>query len=374
MPPAGARRARSPLRIRFMPKKTKAQKLRAQQRLATRERALTNPTPNPSAPRLAWGRHAGLRFLLHATPSENDLLDVALLCIDELRDGIIKVFFERLTTDELSRRLDEAPFRWLPADLAQAARVLAYGKRINEYIEKPPPDDFAAFVSRFDDLPAVSLPPGAFFCPVSDDPLPSAYAEQIKKNALGGLDAYYISDRAQKKQLGARHPRYALPAHVRYRTALMESDRLTLCPPGWDAPVRAIRLDGIEDAVGLAMTQDLTRGTTFSIERHVADAAVPNPAMTDADVEQALTAALAATAQGADIPLEADAVAVAFILQAIDEAVALCRQIHRENVEREMDAAIVIRALEACLQTLRRPRGVAPGDRAYIDYLALTLR
>ncbi|OYT73402.1 MAG: hypothetical protein CFK52_02205 [Chloracidobacterium sp. CP2_5A] len=356
-----------------MPKKTKAQKLRAQQRQSRGPQPAAASATAAAAPRMVWGRYAGLRFLLQAIPDEADSLDVALLCIDEIRDGIIKVFFERLTADALSRRLDEAPFRWLPADKIQAARVIAYGKRINEYIEKPPPDNFTDFIARFDDLPTVSLPPGAFFCPVSDDPLPSVYTEQIKKNALGGVDAYYISDRAQKKQLGARHPRYALPSHVRYRTALMESERLTLCPPGWDTPTRAIPLEGIEDAVGLAMTQDLTRGATFSIERHIADAAAPNPSIADADVEQALAMALAATASAAEIPLEHDLPAVAFILQAIDEGVALCRQIHRENVEREMDAAIVTRALEACLQTLRRRRGGAPGPRAYIEHLALTL-
>lgn len=329
---------------------------------------------------MVWGRYLGLRFLLHAKPVTEDvqsasaLHDVALLCIDELRDGVIKVFFERMTLDELRRRMDEAPFRWLPADKVQAARVIAYGKRINDYIEKPPPDNFADFLARFDELPPASLPPGVFFCPVSDDPLPNDYAEQIKKNALGGVDGYYLSDRAQRKQLGARHPRYALPQHVRYRTAIVESDRLTLRPEGWDTPVRAIPPEGLEDAVGLAMTQDLQRGTVFSIERHIADAAVPNPFIVDADVEQALTLSLAATMDGKDIPLEHDALAVAFLLEAIDEGVALCRQIHRENVEREMDSAVVMQALETCLQTLRRPPGGVSGPRAYIEHLALTLR
>lgn len=364
-----------------MPKKTKAQKLRAQQRRTTAERATPPPAATGfSSPGTAWGRHLGLRFLLDVkpvadgVPSEDALHDVALLCIDELRDGVIKVFFERMTWDEVRRRMDEAPFRWLPADRVQAARVIAYGKRINDYIEKPPPDEFTAFVARFADLPMVSLPPGVFFCPVSDDPLPNDYAEQIKKNALGGVDGYYLSDRAQRKQLGARHPRYALPQHVRYRTALVESERLTLRPEGWDTPVRAIPLEGVEDAVGLAMTQDLRRGTVFSIERHVADAAVPNPFITDADVEQALTASLAATKAGDDIPLDHESPAVAFILQAVDEGVALCRQIHRENVEREMEASVIAQALEACLQTLRRPPGGLTGPRAYIEHLALTLR
>ncbi|AEP13332.1 hypothetical protein [Chloracidobacterium thermophilum] len=381
-----------------MPKKTKAQKLRAQQRQSSGGRQVTTggTGTSPVGPRMAWGRYLGLRFLLHATPVEanhtgddgnqagescadeqpaaSGLQDVALLCIDELRDGIIKVFFERLPVEELDRRMREAPFPWLPADRLQAARVIAYGQRINDYIGKAPPDNFADFLARLGELPEVSLPPGVFFCPVSDDPLPGVYAEQIKKNALGGVDAYYISDRAQRKQLGARHPRYALPQHVRYRTAMLESERLTWRPEGWDTPVRAIPLEGIEDAVGLALTQDLVRGTVFSIERHIADAAVPNPFITDADVEQALLMAQTAAAAGEDPPLEHPSASVAFILQAIDEGLALCRQIHRENVEREMEAAVVVRAFDGCLQNLRRPRGVTPGPRAYIEYLALTLR
>ncbi len=364
-----------------MPKKTKMQKLRAQQR-----QAFVRPVPPPAAgpvltlPGMAWGRHLGLRFLLHAIPavdgaSEGGRCDVALLCIDELRDGIIKVFFEEMTSGELRQRMDEAPFRWLPAEKVQAARIIAYGKRINDYITKPPPENFTTFVRRLGELPTVSLPPGIFFCPVSDDPLPNDYAEQIKKNALGGVDGYYLSERAQRKQLGARHPRYALPQYVRYRTAILESDRLTLRPESYDVPVRAIQLEGLEDAVGLAMTQDLRRGTIFSIERHIADAAVPNPFIVDADVEQALTVSLTAVKAGAaEIPLDHDVPAVAFVLQAVDEGIALCRQIHRENVARELDPAVVIQALEICLQTLRRPPGGVTGPRAYIEYLALALR
>ncbi|QUW01317.1 hypothetical protein J8C02_14350 [Chloracidobacterium sp. MS 40/45] len=373
-----------------MPKKTKAQKLRAQQRQGSgvRQVGAGGATATfQTGPRMSWGRYLGLRFLLHAAPVEDNhagdehadeppaaFTDVALLCIDELRDGIIRVFFERLPAEELDRRMREAPFPWLPADQLQAARVIAYGRRINDYIGKAPPDNLADFLARLGDLPEVSLPSGVFFCPVSDDPLPSVYAEQIRKNALGGVDAYYVSDRAQRKQLGARHPRYALPQHVRYRTAMLESERLTWRPAGWDTPVRAIPLEGIEDAVGLALTQDLVRGTVFSIERHIADAAVPNPLITDADVEQALLMAQTAAAAGEDPPLEHPSASVAFILQAIDEGLALCRQIHRENVEREMEVAVVVRAFETCLQNLRRPRGVTPGPRAYIEHLALTLR
>ncbi|MGQ9896700.1 MAG: hypothetical protein ACUVR8_03935 [Acidobacteriota bacterium] len=338
---------------------------------------------------MAWGRHLGLRFLLCATPVPHNhtgddqsdeqpeasrLQDVALLCIDELRDGIIKVFVERMPVEELDRRMHEAPFRWLPADRLQAARVIAYGRRINDYIGKAPPDNLADFLAQLGELPEVSLPAGVFFCPVSDDPLPSVYAEQIRKNALGGVDAYYISSRAQRKQLGVRHPRYALPQHVRYRTTLLESERLTLQPEGWNVPVRAIPLEGIEDAVGLALTQDLVRGTVFSIERHIADAAVPNPFITDADVEQALLTAQAAAGAEEEIPLEHACPGVAFILQSIDEGMALCKQIHRENVEREMDVAVVVRAFETCLQHLRRPQGMTSGPRSYIEYLALTLR
>ncbi len=382
----------------LMPKKTKAQKLRAQQRQSSVRQALPAAGNSVSlapqvisqtGPWMAWGRYLGLRFLLHARPITTDrgaecqtdglstgvsFHDVALLCIDELRDGIIKVFFEQLPAEELERRMQEAPFRWMPADQLQAARVIAYGRRINDYIGKAPPEKFTEFLARLGDLPEVSLPPGVFFCPVSDDPLPAAYAEQIKKNALGGVDAYYISERAQRKQLGLRHPRYALPQHVRYRTALLESERLTWRPEGWDVPVRAIPLEGIEDAVGLTMTQDLVRGTVFSIERHVVDAAGPNPFITDADVEQALLGAHQAAMAGEDPPLEHDSSSVAFILQAIDEGLALCKQIHRENVEREMDATVIVRALETCLQQVRVRRGGVGSPRAYIEYLALTLR
>ncbi|QUW04096.1 hypothetical protein J8C06_13675 [Chloracidobacterium validum] len=357
-----------------MPKKTKAQKLRAQQRQVVSERPVLTPAPDASTARSVWGRYLGLRFLLHVLPLDENHQDVALLCIDELRDGIIKVFFDRLTVEQLNQLMSDTPFRWLPADKLQCARVIAFGKRINDYIEKPPPDNFADFLKRFDDLPTVSLLPGVFFCPVLDDPLPSIYTEQIKKNALGGIDAYYISDRAQKKQLGARHPRYALPQHVRYRTAILESDRLTLRPAGWDTPVRAIASEGLEDAIGLAMTQDLVRGTIFSIERHLADATVPNPTILDEDVQEALNEALSATAAATEIPLDHASLTVAFVLQALDEGIALCKQIHRENTEREMDLAVVRRALETCLQNLRRPRGLTTGPRAYIDHLALTMR
>lgn len=80
----------------------------------------------------------------------------------------------------------EAPFPWLPADQLQAARVIAYGRRINDYIGKAPPDNLADFLARLGDLPEVSLPSGVFFCPVSDDPLPSVYAEQIRKMRWAG--------------------------------------------------------------------------------------------------------------------------------------------------------------------------------------------
>jgi alpha-D-ribose 1-methylphosphonate 5-triphosphate synthase subunit PhnG len=53
---------------------------------------------------------------------------------------------------------------------------------------------------------------------------------------------------------------------------------------------------------------------------------------------------------------------------------ALCKQIHRENVEREMDATVIVRALETCLQHVRVRRGGVGSPRAYIEYLALTLR
>lgn len=376
-----------------MPRKTKAQKLRAQQRQGGDARRVLSVAaadkPSQGGSHMAWGRYLGLRFLLHATPVDDaqagaphaagqpeagSLQDAALLCIDEFRDGIIKVFFEQLPAAELDRRMRDAPFPWLPADRLQAARVVAYGRRINDYLEKSPPEGFADFLARLGELPEVSLPPGVFFCPISDDPLPGVYAEQIRKNALGGVDACYLSDRAQRKQLGARHPRYLLPQHVRYRTALLESDQLTWRPAGWDTPVRAIPLEGIEDAVGLALTQDLVRGTVFSIERHVADAAVPNPFILDADVEQALLAVYTASGAGNDPPLEHPSPAVAFLLQAIDEGLALCQQIHRENVEREMETALVVRALETCLQQVRRPRGMTTGPRAYIEHLALTLR
>lgn len=91
-----------------MPKKTKAQKLRAQQRQGSgvRQVGAGGATATfQTGPRMSWGRYLGLRFLLHAAPVEDNhagdehadeppaaFTDVALLCIDELRDGIIRVF------------------------------------------------------------------------------------------------------------------------------------------------------------------------------------------------------------------------------------------------------------------------------------------
>lgn len=356
-----------------MPKKSKAQKLRAVQRPVIQPKAAHIVADDPNAPQIYWGRHLSLRFLLHAIPSPDGPTTVHLLVTDELRDGAIKVFRSESDPEALGSLVAEAPFKLLRADKLQAAKVIEFGRRINRSLERDMPEGFDAFRESFGDLPAAPPAPGTYLCPISDEPLPPAIVERIRKNALGGIDGYYVSDRYQGKMLGAKHPRYALPMHVRYKTALLESEELTFRPSGWDNLERAIQSENFEDVVGLAMTQDVARGTAFSCEKFLADGTVVNPQITDADVKTALETIRASFENGTEIPAESATATVSFVLDLLDEATALCKQIFVDNTEKPMETQTLLDAIDVCLAALQK-YGSATNPRGYIDFLAANVR
>lgn len=356
-----------------MPKKSKAQKLRAVQRPVVQPKAVAGVADDPNAPKMLWGRHLSLRFLLHAIPAPDGPTTVHLLVIDELRDGALKVFRQEFEPEAVSALVDGAPFKFLKADKLQAAKVIEFGRRISRALERDMPEGFDAFRESFGELPAAPPAPGTYLCPISDEPLSPPVVERIKKNALGGIDGYYVSDRYQGKMLGAKHPRYALPMHVRYKTALLESEELTFTPSGWDNLERAIQSENFEDVVGLAMTQDVARGTAFSCEKFLADGTVVNPWITDADVKTALETIRKAFEEETEIPTDGATATVSFVLDLLDEATALCKQIFVDNAEKPMETQTLLDAIDVCLAALNK-YGSATNPRGYIDFLAANVR
>lgn len=356
-----------------MPKKSKAQKLRAVQRPVVQPKAVQVVDDDPHAPKMFWGRHLSLRFLLHAIPSPDGPTTVHLLVIDELRDGVIKAFRGEFDAAAVAELIDEAPFKLLKADKLQAAKVIEFGRRISRGLEREMPEGFDAFRESFGELPSPPPAPGTYLCPISDEPLAPPVVERIKKNALGGIDGYYVSERYQGKMLGAKHPRYALPMHVRYKTALLESETLSFRPTGWDNLERAIQSENFEDVVGLAMTQDVARGTAFSCEKFLADGTVVNPQITDADVKTALETIRKAFEEGTEIPTDDATPTVSFVLDLLDEATALCKQIFVDNTEKPMETQLLLDAIDVCLAALQK-YGSATNPRGYIDFLAANVR
>ncbi len=356
-----------------MPKKSKAQKLRAVQRPVIQPKAAAGVADDPNAPKMLWGRHLSLRFLLHAIPASDGPTTVHLLVIDELRDGAIRVFRQEFEPEAVSALIEGAPFKLLKADKLQAAKVIEFGRRISRALERDMPEGFDAFRESFGELPAAPPAPGTYLCPISDEPLSPPVVERIRKNALGGIDGYYVSERYQGKMLGAKHPRYALPMHVRYKTALLESEELTFTPTGWDNLERAIQTENFEDVVGLAMTQDVARGTAFSCEKFLADGTVVNPQITDADVKTALETIRKAFEEETEIPTDGATATVSFVLDLLDEATALCKQIFVDNAEKPMETRTLLDAIDVCLAALQK-YGTATNPRGYIDFLAANVR
>lgn len=356
-----------------MPKKSKAQKLRAVQRPVVQPKVAQTVSDDPNAPKVLWGRHLSLRFLLNAIPAPDGPTTVHLLVVDELRDGAIRVFRQEFEPEAAAALIEDAPFRLLKADRMQAAKVIEFGRRINRGLERDMPEGFDGFRESFGELPAPPPAPGTYLCPISDEPLSPPVVERIKKNALGGIDGYYVSERYQGKMLGGKHPRYALPMHVRYKTALLESEALTFTPNGWDNLERAIQSENFEDVVGLAMTQDVARGTAFSCEKFLADGTVVNPQISDADVKTALETIREAFAEEKEIPTEGVTPTVSFVLDLLDEATALCKQIFVDNTEKPMETQTLLDAIDVCLAAQQKYGSAAP-PRGYIEFLAASVR
>lgn len=356
-----------------MPKKSKAQKLRAVQRPVIQPKSVQSVAEDPNAPKMLWGRYLSLRFLLHLVPAQDGPTTAHLLVIDELRDGIVKVFRQELSPEAAAELVETAPFKFLKADRLQASKVIEFGRRINRSLESALPEGFDAFRESFGDLPSAPPAPGTYLCPISDEPLPPPVVERIRKNALGGIDAYYVSDRYQGKTLGAKHPRYALPMHTRYKTALLESEELTFTPAGWDNLERSIQTENFEDVVGLAMTQDVSRGVAFCYEKFLADGTVVNPQITDADVKAAFDTLRAAIAEDRDVPSDSSTPVVNFLIDLLDEATALCRQIFLDNAEKPMENDLLLTAVDVCLAALQK-YGTPANPRGYIDFLAVNVR
>jgi hypothetical protein len=359
-----------------MPKKSKAQKLRAVQRVLSQPDP--SARPESDAGRVAyWGRRDGIRFLISATPQPSGGLSVRLCCIDEIRDGVFKCMSAEFETgDALRAALNASPVKFARAEPEWLARSIEFGVRINRFVGRPTPEGFEEFVASCGELPKVALPPGVYACPISGAPLPADIVEKIKLNAESGVDGYYISDRYQARaNLGPRHPRYAMPMHLRYKNALLESAEFSLTPPGWDALERAVVSENFPDIVGLAMTQDVARGIVYCLEKFVIDATAPNPQISDAEVLTAFEKLKASMESEAAEPPTDDSPVVAFLLEMLDEGVALCKQIFLENTEKELEASALVLSIDACIQGLQKSAvGSGAHRRSYVDFLCAHLR
>ncbi|MBX7221197.1 MAG: hypothetical protein K1Y36_14710 [Blastocatellia bacterium] len=352
-----------------MPKKTKAQKMNPHRRPVEAQTA-TGPASVPGIGYF-WSRKDGLRLLLTSELNADETVAVTLTCIDDRRDGVFK--FQETQFDsaqDVATLMQDSPFEWIRGDIDQARKIVGIGARMNNFLGREFPEGFADFREKLGTGTKVQLPPGIFTCPVTDDPLAPELVEKIKESAASQTDVYFLSDRAQKKRNhGAKHGNYSVPMHNRLKRAFEESETLTLTPSGWNHLERALPTESTPEAIGLILVQDVLKGIAYALEKHIADATVPNPQLTDGQVIEALTHLKTALDEDKDLqavePFE-----VNFILEALDEAMALVKQIFREEVEKEPDKKALQAGVEWVLASVQRRSAKEPGKRAYISFVA----
>ncbi|MBI4750927.1 MAG: hypothetical protein HY774_20805 [Acidobacteria bacterium] len=318
-----------------------------------------------------WTRQDGLRLVLVAEPNaENNSVDASLFCIDEFGTGLFK--FQTATFDsptEVAELMAKGPFQWIRGDADQTRKNLGVGLRILGAIGKEAPEGVAEFKEHLGPGARLSLPPSIYLCPVCDAALPPEIVNAIKEAAQNGADSYMACQRCtSRRQLGAKRLNYVMPAHHRLKSAFRESDTFTLTPNGWDILERAIPLDSLEEAVGLLLTQDVMKGMLYTIERFIADATIPNPQLNDSHIVAALEHLKHALEQNQELKA-VDPFEVNFVLEALDEGMALVKQIFREEVETEPDPTLLLNAVEMVLASVRRRSARQPDKREYIQFI-----
>lgn len=354
-----------------MPKKTKAQKMKVHRPTQAAGAAVVSAQKNEPGLGHFWTRQDGLRLVLVAEPdAENDSVDASLFCIDEFGTGLFK--FQSATFDspaEVAELMATGPFKWIRGDADQTRKNLGVGLRILDAIGKEAPEGVAEFKEHLGPGARLSLPPSIYSCPVCDAALPPEIVNVIKEAAQNGADSYMACQRCtSRRQLGAKRSNYVMPAHRRLKSAFQDSETFTLTPDGWNILERAIPFDSMEEGVGLLLTQDVMKGILYAIERFIADATVPNPQLNDSHVVAALEHLKHALEQNQELKA-VDPFEVNFVLEALDEGIALVKQIFREEVETEPDPMILLNAVEMVLASVRRRSARQPDKREYIQFI-----
>lgn len=354
-----------------MPKKTKAQKMKTQRRISIAETtAVSIPAPVPGLGHF-WTRKDGLRLLLVSEPDTDQAgVAVTFCCIDEWRDGLFKFFivgFDEPAT--VANLMQESPFVWIRGDADQSLKTLGIGLRTLNLLGKQPPEPIVAFQASLGNDSKVQLPPGVFPCPACDTPLPPESVGIILESAQSDVQSYMVCDRCQRKRsLGIKRINYAIPMHNRLKNAFLEAEEFTLTPTGWDAMERALPTESAPEAIGLMLVQNVMQGIAYAIERSIADAAVPNFKINDSHVAKALEVLKDALDQEQELKA-VDPYEVTFLLEALDEGMALVKQIFREEIEKEPDKQSLVAATDLVLGSVRRHAGREPEKRNYIQFI-----
>lgn len=355
-----------------MPKKSKAQKVKSSQR---------SPQPAPVASPATslqpgvghfWARGDGFRLALISVPEETGNGIEAVLCVvDERRDGLFKIQSAQFENGEtVAEMMKSGPFKWVRGDADQSRKTVGIGLRVLDALDRQPPEGFDRVEALLGDVRKTALPPGMYTCPVFDTPLPPDAVETILDNARKEIDDYLVSDRAEhKRNLGIKRRHFALPIHLRLKNAFVESENLSLSPAGWDAFERAHPTESVSEAVGLMLVQDVLKGVVYGLEKFLSDSAVPNPRITDEHVLKALEILKTAVEEDRDLKA-VDPYEVNFVLEGLDEGLALVKQIFREEVKNDPDPKALLSGIDWILVAARRRAGRDLTKRNYVQYLA----